>query len=69
MTDERLRELLQTAMPPVPPQDVRGDAWPRLRDRLEERPRWSMLDVSLAAAAAAALLLFPEWFWLLAYHL
>jgi hypothetical protein len=37
--------------------------------RFEQAPRWSYLDLGLAAAAAVALAVFPEWLWLLAYHL
>jgi hypothetical protein len=48
---------------------ARRDLWPPLVARLKERPRWSLIDVGLAAAAAVALLMFPEWLWLLAYHI
>jgi hypothetical protein len=65
----RLGELLRAAMPPTRDGTSHRDVWPNLVDRLESRPRWSMLDVGLAAAAAAALLMFPEWLWLLVYHL
>jgi hypothetical protein len=37
-------------------------------ERLEQKPRWSVLDVGLGAAAAAAFLMFPESLWIL-YHL
>lgn len=80
MTDDRLGELLRAAMPPTrdrtsPGNADRGvpvdrrDVWPDLVARLEGAPRWTMLDLGLAAAAAIALLMFPEWLWLLVYHL
>ncbi len=69
MTDERLEKLLRAALPPTQDAAPRHDAWPSLAQCLDETPRWSVLDVGLGAAAAVALLLFPEWLWLLVYHL
>jgi len=69
MTDDRLGELLRAAIPPSGDEQSRRDAWPDLVARLERAPRWTMLDLGLAAAAAIALLMFPEWLWVLAYHL
>lgn len=42
---------------------------PQMAARLGESPRWSYIDLGLAAAAAVTLAVFPEWLWLLAYHL
>jgi hypothetical protein len=69
MTDERLRELVRAALPPSRNDRPTQDMWPRVASRLEQRPRWSYLDLGLAAAAATLLAAFPDWFWLLAYHL
>ena len=69
MTDERLAERLRAARPPIQDTGVPRDLWPSLAARLEERPRWSPLDVGLCAAVAAALMMFPDWLWLLVYHL
>jgi hypothetical protein len=69
VTDERLEKLLRAALPPTQDVAARHDVWPSLAQRLDEKPRWSVLDVGLGAAAAVALLLFPEWLWLLVYHL
>ena len=69
MTDERLAELVRASLPPSPVDGPARDLWPRVASRLGQRPHWSYLDLGLAAAAAAALAMFPEWFWLLAYHL
>ena len=69
MTDDRLTELLRRALPPPEDDGPRRDLWPRMAARFDERPRWSYIDLGLAAAAAIALAVFPEWLWLLAYHL
>lgn len=69
MTDERLKELLRGAMAQPDAAEPRGDLWPRMAMRFEEGPRWSYIDLGFAAAAAVALAVFPEWLWLLAYHL
>ena len=69
MTDERLQELLRSAMPASTGESPARDRWPRMANRFERAPRWSYLDLSLAAAVLAALAIFPEWLWPLAYHL
>ena len=69
MTDERLRELLLTAMSPSSDGGPKRDLWPQMAQRFEQAPRWSYVDLSLAAAVIAALAIFPEWLWPLAYHL
>ena len=69
MTDEQLQELVRASLPPAQTDGPTRDLWPLFASRLEERPRWSYVDLGLAAAAAVALAIFPEWFWLLAYHL
>jgi hypothetical protein len=69
MTDERLEQRLRAALPPTEDVSPRTDGWPALARRLDEKPRWSVLDVSLGVAAAVALLLLPERLWLLVYHL
>ena len=69
MNDERLGELLRGALPPVGHDERSPDLWARLAVRVEQPPRWSLLDLGLAAAVGVVLLLNPEWIWLLAYHL
>ena len=64
----RLAELLRGALPPAT-DDPHRDVWPEVVERLERRSRWSLVDLGLAAAATLALLMNPEWIWLLAYHL
>ena len=69
MTDERMKELLRAAMPLSGAEEPGRDLWPQVATRLEQGPRCSYVDLGLAAAAAVALVAFPEWLWLLAYHL
>ena len=69
MTDERLKELLRGAISRPDAEEPQRDLWPQMAARLGESPRWSYIDLGLAAAAAVALAVFPEWLWLLAYHL
>lgn len=69
MTDEHFKRLLGSALPPTDESAAAPDLWPRLSARLERTPPWSYVDLGLAAAAAIAFLIFPEWLWLLAYHL
>ena len=69
MTDDHLEELLRAALPPTSDDGPSRDLWPLLATRVDRAARWTILDVSLAAAVAIALLVFPEWLWLLAYHL
>ena len=69
MTDERLQELLLTAISPSSEEGPTRDLWPQMAQRFEQAPRWSYVDLSLAAAVIAVLAIFPEWLWPLAYHL
>ena len=69
MTDNRLQELLRAAMPPAGDADPRRDLWPAVAERLDRGTGWSMLDLGLAAAVAVTLLMFPEWLFVLVYHL
>lgn len=70
MTDEHLKDLLRSAIPRTEDDLVAPDVWPRLSGRFAERTtRWSYVDLGLAAAVTIIFLIFPEWLWLLAYHL
>lgn len=69
MTDEYMKNLLRSAMPPTDEAVATRDVWLRLSARFERTPRWSYVDLGLAAAVAVTFLIFPEWLWLLAYHL
>ncbi len=68
--DERLRRLLQQAIPPCPKRTLDSDLWPRMLQRLDRRPAprpW--FDLALAAMATLALILFPGAIPGLLYHL
>jgi hypothetical protein len=69
MTDEHVTHLLRSALPPAGKGVAARDVWPQLMQRLDGATEWSYVDLGLAAAAAVAFLIFPEWLWLLAYHL
>ncbi len=70
MNDEdRLERLLRAAMPPVPEALPSRDLWPAVVSRCSAGVTWSWLDLALAALVVVALVLFPDWLWLLAYHL
>ena len=68
LNDEEIGRLLRAALPIPDASAPSRDAWPLILKR-HERPRWSTADWGVAAAIVIALLLFPEWFWFLAYHL
>jgi len=67
--DEELRTLLKAALPPMGEHRPARDVWPQVAHRTSARPQWSLADWSAAAVVVVALLLFPKWFWFLAYHL
>jgi len=69
INEENLRRLLQSALPPIGAATPDHDLWPEVVRRSRRQPRWTSLDSSLAAVIVLALLLFPKWFWFLAYHL
>jgi hypothetical protein len=67
--DERLEELLRTALRRTTPRRPSRDLWPRILERGRGAARWSWLDLGIAAIVAILLLVRPGWIWLLAYHL
>jgi hypothetical protein len=67
--DERLERLLRSALRPVATPGPSRDLWPLVVERSRSPVAWSWLDVGLAVVVATVLLLFPNWLWLLAYHL
>ena len=70
MTDDELfGRLLRSALPPATAPGPSHDLWPLVVRRCRATVAWSWLDLSLAAVVVLVLLLFPEWLWLLAYHL
>jgi hypothetical protein len=67
--DDRLQHVLRSALPRVAGQGPSRDLWPSVVNRLHAPARRSWFDISLAAVIPILLMLFPEWLWLLAYHL
>ncbi len=67
--DTRLLALLRSELPPVVPVRPPRDTWRRVVERNHRRGEWSWLDLAVAAAAAAFLLLRPDLLVVLAYHL
>jgi hypothetical protein len=66
--DDILRQMLRTALPvgaATPPRDL----WPAVVQRSQARAGFSSTDASMAAIVVIVLLMFPRWFWFLAYHL
>lgn len=58
---ERLRSLLQTALPPIGEQEPGEDLWPRMLRRLDNQPgRIPWLDLALGSLAVAGLIVFPN---------
>jgi hypothetical protein len=67
--EDFVRRLLQSALPPIDPVTPARDLWPDVVRRSRRPAHWTSVDSSLAALVVLALLLFPKWFWFLAYHL
>lgn len=70
--ENELRALLKREFPPLQSAELQRDLWPRMLRRLDAQPQplhipW--FDWALAAAVAAALLLFPGAIPALLYHL
>ena len=64
-----LVQLLRDALPAADAAAPSRDLWPAVVRRSEARIEVSSADWSLVALVAIVLLMFPEWFWFLAYHL
>lgn len=67
--EDLVRHLLHSALPPIGAVTPARDLWPEVVRRSRRQARWTPLDSSLAAVIVLALLVFPKWFWFLAYHL
>lgn len=71
---DRLRNDLQSAIPPIGSTHARRDLWPRLLERIETPPpgvsfRMPWFDWALLGIAATGLVLFPALIPALLYHL
>lgn len=68
--EKELQALLQREFPPLKGSELQHDLWPQVLRRLDAQPlRIPWFDWALAAAVAAALLLFPGAIPALLYHL
>jgi hypothetical protein len=68
--EKELKTLLQQEFAPLQNAELRRDLWPQMLRRLDAQPlRVPWFDWVLAAAVAAALLLFPGAIPVLLYHL
>ena len=57
---EKLTALLKSAVPPMGDSALRGDLWPGMRRRIEQRPvQVAWFDLALAGLAAAGFIAFP----------
>ena len=69
LTDRDLARSLRAALPLPDANRPPRDVWPSIVERTNHAARWSIVDWSAAAIIVVGLLLYPEWFWFLAYHL
>ncbi len=68
--DEKLRELLRSAIEPVADTELKQDLWPRMLRKLDETTiRASWFDWALIALLPVWFFLFPEVIPTLLYHL
>ena len=68
--EDKLRELLQKAMPPLAQTELQRDLWPAMLRRLDEHPvRVAWFDWALLALLGVSLGFFPEVIPVLLYHL
>jgi hypothetical protein len=69
MTDDRVKELLRASIGRVDV-ELKGDLWPEMRRRIDERTiRVSAFDWALIAAVIVWFAMFPEAVLAVLYHL
>ena len=68
--NEKIREVLRRAIPPVADRELKRDLWPQMLRRLEERPvQVPWFDWALVALLAIWFFFSPEAIPILLYHL
>jgi hypothetical protein len=68
--NEKIREVLRRAIPPVADRELKRDLWPQMLRRLEERPaQVPWFDWALLAVPAIWFFFSPEAIPILLYHL
>ena len=69
-SNEKIRELLRKAIPPVADRELKRDLWPQMLRRLGERPaQVPWFDWALLAVLAIWFFFSPEAIPILLYHL
>ena len=70
MNDDRVKELLRSAIHPTENVELKGDLWPEMRRRIDQTTmRVSAIDWVLLAAVLAWVAIFPQGALTLLYHL
>lgn len=73
MNDERLRDLLQSALPPAGDRPGGRDLWPEMRRRMDEGERWrirlGLFDWAIAILLIACIWISPRLIVALLYQL
>jgi len=69
ITDDVLVARLRSAVPPAGIRQPSRDLWPRVRGSEPVGRGVLLIDLGLAAAAAACLIAYPQGLWVIAYHL
>lgn len=69
LNDVELTRTLRAALPRATAHRPPRDVWPDVIRRVQQPPRWSLADWSAAAIVGITLLMFPKWFWFVAFHL
>jgi hypothetical protein len=70
MTDDRLKQLLRSAMHPTENVELKRNLWPEMRRRIDQQTmRVPVIDWVLLAAVLAWVAIFPEGALALLYHL
>ena len=67
--DERLEQRLRSSLPPAAASGPSRDLWPLIVSRSRTPAGWPRLDISMATVVVIVLVMFPDWLWLLVYHL
>ena len=68
-TYEQFLDLFRSAIRPMPDIRPARDLWPEVAGPRRTPARWSWVDSSVAAVIVAVLVMFPNWVFLLAFHL
>jgi hypothetical protein len=70
MNEERVKELVKAALPPVRETEPRRDLWPAMSQRIDERTvRFPVFDAALIAAVVVWIVIDPLGALALLYHL